>query len=537
MTPTPVPFKLAFPVPGAPFSQSFIYQMIEFGTRIRDCYLWQYPILPGAVKTFLELTSTREWRLSGKPTGAARALEALHNSVTYQHDGLVDRGFEQLIRRWVYDYLCIGRVLCTWDEGKPLRYLDPSLTVYDLQRNQWFEGYTQNYFDADKVIFHHPLPVGIQGYFVSPLSFILPTAMMAWLIQQHDMADADGRKVRDIIVIKGEELAKQFVVQMRNSIEAWNGADPTKLDLSAIWMDAGSPDKAGEVVARVGLANIPEGFDREKFLMQYVNEIAAALGLALRHFYTGQENGTNRSLEEVQEARQQLKGPAACARSIQRMLNQSGYLRQFGKTIRFGIVEEVDLQSLKTRATVLKEYAQAFAIFVKSLGGVVKIESLVAWLQSDGILPADLEIIESALKNAGVLQESDPAVGTKADEDIVESDPVPSPNSEKSLQNHSALDYGEVSINQDGKIVERRNKIISLDRVIIPKPAPVDSDAVKDFNDLLIKARETNMNKFVSYRKWQDEDLIEVTRLKALSQLQESDYRSVKQLLDKHRIV
>jgi hypothetical protein len=58
MVATPIPFALAFPVPGAPFNSNYIYQMIEFGVRIRDQYLWQYPILPGAVKTFLEISST-----------------------------------------------------------------------------------------------------------------------------------------------------------------------------------------------------------------------------------------------------------------------------------------------------------------------------------------------------------------------------------------------------------------------------------------------------------------------------------------------
>jgi hypothetical protein len=224
------------------------------------------------------------------------------------------------------------------------------------------------------------------------------------------------------------------------------------------------PDKASDVIASVGLAKIPEGLDREKFTMQYVNEIAAALGLAMRHFYTGQENGTNRSLEEVQEARQQLKGPAVFVRSAQRNLNNSGCFRQFGKNVRFAFVEEVDAQSMLNEAKVLQLYAQGFAIFQKGLNGVVNIESLVAWLQSKGILPADLEIIKGALKN--VLQDSDPAVGTNPQETIVESDPLPSPDA-KSLQNDSGLNYDEVSIDQDGRIVERRSKIISLDNLLI----------------------------------------------------------------------
>lgn len=538
MTEIPTPFSLAFPVPGAPFNQNYINNMIQFGARIRDQFMWQYPILPGAYKAFVEISATREWRLSGSKSGVARANEYIHGAEARQHDGLIDRGLDQLVRRWSADYLAIGRIMATASDGKPLRYLDPAWMSYNIQDRRWYESWTSEYYPAESIMFHHPLPLGIQGYFVSPLSFVLPTAMMAWLIQEHDMAEADGRKLRDILIIKGEELSKQLVQQIDNVMKMWTGADPTKLNLSAIWMDAGSPDKASEVISRVGLANIPEGLDREKFTMLYVNVIAAAIGLSMRHFYSGQENGTNRSLEEVQEARQQLKGPSAFVRSIQRMLNDSGCLKQFGRNTRFAFVEEVDTQSLESRATVLFKYAQSFAIFVKSLGGTVSIEGLVAWLQSDGILPADLEIITTAVTQVNALQESDPAVGTNPADTIAQSDPVPSTNA-KSLQNDSAkLDYGEVSIDQDGRIVETRSKIISLDKLLLPKVnKKAEKETIDSFNDMLIKARSVNLEKFLNFKGWTDEDRPEVERISGVGVPTEEDYRVIRKMLDEKMAV
>jgi hypothetical protein len=64
--------------------------------------------------------------------------------------------------------------------------------------------------------------------------------MMAWLISQHDMATLmDASSVK--FLSSGRNLPEQFVVQVGNVAQMWNGADPSKFDMSAIWMDAGSP--------------------------------------------------------------------------------------------------------------------------------------------------------------------------------------------------------------------------------------------------------------------------------------------------------
>lgn len=536
----------AFTVPGGTWGPTAILKMIQFGHEIRDKTLWQYPFLGEAVKTCIEIAATREWRLSGQERNIARTFEWLHNAATYNHDGIVEYGFEQFIKRLYMDNLCIGRQMFTWGiDGDPLRYLDPVYTNFYLQERKWVEHYTHEDFPLERVVVNHPIPFGSDGKFVSPVSLVVPSGMLMWLIREHDKASADGRKIRDIFIVKGEELATQLIESFQDVLAVWSGADPTKNGVNIVsYEDALGNVPASDVIHRIGLANIPENFNREGFTMEYINEISAALGLAQRHFYSGQENGTNRSLEEVQEARQQLKGPAAFIRTLQRQINQCGALKQFGKNIRFAFVEEVDTQTMLSRANVLKLYSDALSNFVDKLAGYVNIESLVAWLQADNILPADLEIITPA-KNANqgnVIQESDQTpTPNKANNEIVRNSDE-QPTTEKALP---PLDYDEITIDQDGRVVERREKVFSFHKILEHKIREDLSDAMteeahtpKAFTDLLNESRLRHYEKFINAAMGSFEDdneRDEYNRLKALekSALTERDYQSIQLLLQK----
>lgn len=532
----------AFQPPGG-YGYAYTNQMLAFGRQIRDDLAWQYPLFPGALFTFQQMASNREWKITGKPRSVARGVEYLNNAQCLNYNGIVDYGFESFLRRRAIDYPTVGRTMYTWGEnGKPLRYLDPGTVYFDIDRRLWIEPLTNETFDLDHIVVNHPLPIGGSGNFISPMSFVIPTAMLAWLIREHDRAAADGRKIRDIILVASDEMKDAIKDAVADTVKLWTGeSDPSKDGVPVVSFDPAANGltsmggfKMSDMIATFGLANIPPSFNREQFQFQYVNELATSLGLALRYIWNS-EKATNRALEEVQEQRQSQRGPAAFVRCEQRLHNQSGELAQFGADTRFAFIEEVDVASQQTDANVLKLYAESFDIFVKNLGGTLNIDALIAWLQRDQILPADLNIITANVElnpdqtpapvNGNVQQNSDAtSVVTKAA-------PV------------DDIEYDEISMNGDGQIIEQRHKSISFSQVLRPEMVrrPLEAKAVVSFDEAVKKARTINVEKFkgiISDQKFpqgytEEQKLIIKSIYEHVdSVLNEGEHRQIKSYLD-----
>lgn len=524
--------SLSSPIIRAPgFSRLSVYSILNYGQSIRDQFVWEFPILPGAVYTYQQMASGRELKVSGFAKGVSRAIEWLQAAETRSFEGLVFKGFEDFEKRRVLDYLCVGRTVYAAPEDGPLEYLDPTRLSFNLQQRTWQDTLYGRTFKESEVFVNHPIPVGASGAFMSPLAFIMPTAMLAWLIREHDKASADGRKLRDVIVVQGEELATQIKSAIEQMIEFWSGADPSKNGVPVVHTDIETNGTGGvatqDLIARIGISEIPQGFDRQGFQFEYVNEIAAALGISLRHFWNS-ERATNRALEEVQEARQAQKGPSSYVRTEQRLFNQSGMLKRFGSNVRMAFIEEVDVQSRKTNAEVLKLYADSAMTISKIAPGLINLEALFGWLQSDDILPSDIEILNANWKNVMTNPDSLPtADGTEAGIEQQNSDPQPSLMNEKSYRHpDDELGYGEVSMTLDGKIVERRNRMITVEREIAKELANdaeflaelAELKEVRNFDDLLLEAREKNADKFFST----DPDLLQ--QVLGTSSLSEKDF-------------
>lgn len=507
-------------------NRNYVTQMLHFGQQIRDTHLWNFPILPGAASIYQELASNREWKVVGGPRNIARAVEYLNNAQTRTYSGYVEYGFEQFERRRSMDHICMGRTMFTWDEDKPIRYLDPYDMNFFIDKREWINHYTGERFPEDKVVVNHPIPLGSGGNFVAPIAPVIPSAMLAWLIREHDQAAADGRKIRDITIVLGKELSEQIATAVDTTLNLWAGATPSSNGVPVVFAE-NTPEglSASDLVTRLGLANIPENFVREQFAFQYVNEIGANLGLALRHFWNAEE-ATNRALEEVQEARQQQKGPASYVRTEQRLLNMSGSLRQFGSETRFAFIEEVDTQTRETNAKVLKLYAEGLQIFATVFNATVNGDALLAWLQSEDILPSDLDLI------------------TKID--TIKPDSLPVPTGETKIQESDSVttrkalddipDYEEVAMDMNGNIIERRHRIINFSK-ILQFTRPIEQKEASSFSSALKKARINNCKRFDElYEKlpWQDEDqkLLAQSIYERKDNLTDDDHRKIKALID-----
>ena len=535
----------------------YAYQMITMGREVRDQHLWDYPILPGAINVFQQMIASREWKISGKDTAVSRAVDLINSSVTRKYDGTSEYGFEQLLLRQSLDWACLGRTAFQW-EGSTLQYLDPAYLYpeYDEQLNKtmWRYSIFDETYDPNQLVLNHPKPIGAYGHFMAPLFPVYPTAMMSWLVREHDMASADGRKIRDIFIVYSEDLADQMKEAVESAAAVWSGANPADNGVSIVFVEnPGEGMAANDYVARIGIANIPEKFDGREFNFLYANEIGNNLGMTLRQFWNI-ETGTNRALEDVQEARQVSKGPAFYVRSLQRAINACGVLAQINKRTRMGFIEEIDSASREINAKVLKAYSDALKSFAEVFGGTVNGDAFLAWLQSEGILPPDIDLIT----DIGQMQVQDQQITPQADDEVIkESDPEPSAalndaatkikalsaavkekiDEDKAIEG-SLLDYDEISVDLNVRVIERRKRIFSLQKAVhmdLEKTGYFDrklaSASIPTFDDAMNKVRKSNIEKLKALKNLEEDD--EKLRERILSD-DMVDYRQIKRMIDKY---
>lgn len=526
----------AFPiinVPGGIAAYFPVQTMLSYGRQIRDEFVWCYPVLPGAVFTFQQLASNREWKLSGSKSGVTQANDWLHNAVSRQLDGLEFRGLDNFLRLRSLDYLAVGRRLFYAPEGGDLEYLDPCYTHYNMSTRKWQDNMTGRELPVSDVYVDHTLPLGSSGRFTSPLVMVIPSAMLAWLIREHDAASLDGRKAKDVILVRGQETAEHLKIALISMIQLHN--DPSKAinsnNIPIVFTDMDGYDgPVQDHVGRLGLTAIPDGFDRQSFTFQFVNEISAATGLSLRHFWN-QEQSTNRALEEIQQQRQAMKGPETFVRSEQRIFNDRRILRRFGPRTRLAFFEEVDAQTQLNRSQVLRNNAEAFKIFNEAAaanGEGLSMESLIAWQQSEGVLPHELSFDITTR-----VATSDPDHEV---ENVEESDPRVA-RLEKGI---SDLDYDEITINSNGDVIDSRVRIFPVHK-LIAQEIEKDSEHIRalsaeqtpfDFNTALLAARKAQHAQFIE--KMNEFSLEDPDRLTDFEKLTDSDFQTIDYLMNHH---
>lgn len=455
--------------PGFRPEQSTNRRIIQYGRQLRDEDAFKYPMMQPAIQVYQQMAASREWRVIGTKTnarGIGRAIDYLNNAVTVNYfQGFNEVGFEQFLKRLVMDYLCIGRTIIQWKENSPLQYIDPAHCFYVPQEKEWsyFSGAVK--YPQSEIIVHHPFPLGGYGHFTSPLMSIIPTAMLAYLIRAHDIAEADGSKVRDIYVLASKEMVRDFEQAITDSINSYNGYDPTSNSVAVVSVETLGQVAVRDTVHRIGLANIPDNFDRKQFNYHYTNELANALGLALRQIWSGEE-GTNRALEEVQEHRQTIKGPNVFLRSVERQINNSGMLRQFGPNVRFEVIEEVDVSTRQLRADILLKFAQSMKILKEIAGDELSFDELQAYGVAEGVLLSNIQTIET--------------------QEVFESD--------KPNNTTKTLGYDDVAYDMNGNKIETRSKVFHITNAIQDE---MQYDPPATFENLVLESRLYNRDVFM----------------------------------------
>ena len=443
---------------------------LQLGAKLRDEVFIQYPLLPEAIFIFQQIVSAREWALGGKPDAVFSALDFINNARSKNlQTGLIDYGFEGFLKRRALDYSLVGRTSFAYNDresGPYLEYLDPTKLKFNQKRKSKANAgyilpirpkekawtYDKRHYSAEDVMVHHPLPIG-SDLFVAPVSWLIPTANLAWLIAEHNAGALDGRKIKDLLLVGSPTLRDSIEQALIKLAQLYDGADVSEVGIPIVEINNMSGTPIKDLFAMVGLSQMPASLDQEKFMFNYANQISGTVGVTLRHFWNDERN-TNRALETVQESRQQQKGPAAFIRSEQRLINNSGFLeRAAGGKVRFGFIEESDLASLKTKAEVLQAYGEAAISFQTLFGNTLTLPSFMSWMKRIGALPLDIELDDSVEpeeisvdSGAELLEEEE--LGATGDVAVV------------GMEKHLAL--GDVIVDRDGFVIGKRIKIFAM---------------------------------------------------------------------------
>ena len=471
--------------------------VLRNGRRVRDIEVWNYPILPGALSVYSEIASTREWFVVGKPNQVSKVLDALHNTRSYNlRTGHTEYGFEEYLTRRVFDHLILGRTQFTYDESG-LEYLDPTWMTYNRVEEDrpvlptdtvWLYGDGRQ-FTAGQVVTMHSRPLGAEGLFQPPISDVLPLARLAWLLQEFDTAALDGRRLRDIMLVNSEVLGNALEDVIKKAIANINGSDPTRnngVPLIGVELPPGMVLR--DMIHVMGLANIPDTFNREQFMDIYVNAIAGCIGLSLRHFWNN-EKTTNRALEQVQEQRQQQKGPSYFIRREQIAINQSGFMRQFGRNIRMGFIEETDSMYLETKARALNFITSALANVQKVFGASISLDDYLGWVQSEHLLPYSMRLTETTPET----------VQTDTMSNLAEEDDQTASHQSDLKSIFPQLHEGEVMVTHNGHLIERHAKRIAFETVLeksVDDQFFAEPTEMTPFSDFAVHAKDIIVETF-----------------------------------------
>lgn len=528
---TAVPGSLYRPAGVNMFNRAMTARMLTVGREIRDYQWTQYPILAQAINIFLQKASGREARVSGKIRPVQRAIEYLNSAVTFSSNGITEYGLEQFIRRRALDYLCIGRTAYYWDE-EMLRYIDPTEISYDQEKRVWRNHATYEEYKPERIVINHPLPIGSGGLFASPIASVIPSAMLHWLVQQHDMASIDGRKMREGIVVRTEALADQIIEALPQIAQQWSEPDPTSNNVYIFYVDDDGNTAVGDMFARLGLSNIPDGFDRYEQTLKYVNEIGGATGQAIKEFWTDSKVSSNRSIEDVEQQRQTVKGPAAFVKTEERLYNQDRMMRQFHSRTRMAFYEEVDATTRKTNAEVIKSLSEAVERLIGSVG--LKREAVIAWLQSRGELPGDIDIVDENFVIKPLEQSAD-TIDPEKKETTRQVSPESTPTSHKSID--PDIDYDEIVMSLNGDILEKRIRLVSFEKIIEQEIAENPPEPVPEpnFHEAVLQGRREMEKRFFSMDiKEFPEDVRDMSRIildKSSETLEPEDYHTIARIL------
>jgi hypothetical protein len=383
---------------------------LRVGQFLRDRWLQQFPLLPDMVSSFSQVAVSREWTVTGTPARAARSVERLNNAVYVDENGLLYEGWSAFTARRVVDWLTLGRyAMLLPSRTSPLQYVDPVEVTHQPAETRsrvikrrgtpnWkdfhYAGETWGY---DQLFQNHYLPIGAASA-MSPLVPAIPLARLLYLVEQHDMASVDGRKIKDIFIVADDNVRDALIDALHQyAVMQSEDFDPSKHGIPIVAANKRGGSAEGErvedLIALLGISKVPDGLDREALWDQAAISFSALSGMQVTEWYHIRTGAANRATERVNQERGRTKGANYFVRQDQRFINNSGIM---GRTV-FAYTEEVDVQAQKDRAEVMLRLSEAVKNLSEAIGMAISPRAMVRWLQQLGVFPTDDYLVDDII--------------------------------------------------------------------------------------------------------------------------------------------
>lgn len=466
----------------APGSKLNYRRMMNWSRSLRDEYINQFRILPGAVNAYVEIVSSKTWMLAGHKLAVVRGMERLHESYFVDDLGIEHTGWQNITELLCRDWLYSGRMILhsqqIEDMAGPLEYIDSTYltpytyssfdtdkainkTVWRLNRatNQQFIDYNQN-----EIFYLDNITMGYSGLVQGSVPLLLPVAYLDYLVQEHFSAKLDGRKLNDILVVldnnMAESLQKAFDIAKSNFQLGVAGAGKQNVGVVAVNPQGLTSVSVQDVFARLGLSEIPDNFEHEVFTSEYVREISNVLGLGPSYFWVGDETNS-RSSDYMNEERQMKRGPFVFLKKLERLVNDNNLLatnrNSIGRKSNVRLIYEPDQTSVGA-----ERKAKTFGQWVGGMSALSQIEftedlklgQFLAFLQKENILPTDFGV-----EDLFTLDEFEDPHQSKPNITTMKEKTDPMDMRQTSEDNTFSLNYDEIVVDQDGKVLEKRNRL------------------------------------------------------------------------------
>lgn len=440
------------------------YQNHMMNSRdFRDVWLNFLPILPSAVKAYIEVATHRDWLLIGNKQAVNFAYNLLETSILEDEYGLFYYGFDNILARMAMDYITVGRVTLhapfiskDSDARRVIQYIDPTFLTpqkipdegsvsLENSGTQTVWEYHSNtddtyHFDQKEIVFIDDTRYGRKGLPIPRIMYLVPSATQMYYLKQHDTATLDGTKVKDVIVtaddgmVDAVENALKIAVQNMTYSHGYTNSVPV-VAINPSGLMGIQNWKIEDMFGRLGVSEVPDGYDREKIVLDFISEVSSVLGLSIRYFWHDWKGGT-KSGEQVGQERQSKHGPGFFIKNLTRVINKSGILRRSPSSqVRMAFREESDSNTIERNSRTLNNYAKGFETLVSITGDIISPESIVHFLQKSGVL-GDIGV------NGSHITIEEDSLFRNIDYDLVEI--------------YDSLENGEVIMTKDGETIERK---------------------------------------------------------------------------------
>jgi hypothetical protein len=350
-------------------------QAPKYGSSSRDdflsCFWRSEPILAGAVYSMSAKMGALSWMITGKADEAKKHALML-SQAAHSFDGYDWGGF---ISATAEDFYTLDRG--TWWETArdgnsmygpivALGHID-GLACWptgNVKTPVWYQSVETNQsikFKPGQYIHFASMPSPREQYYGIGFCAVSRALRAAKLLT--GLRDYDEEKLANLPPEGVAAVSGLTMVEFKNALKLWQIERKNNKSLTfpqVLWL-IGSQPQTQVNLEMIGFSQLPESFDRESVVSQYINTLALDFGVDVREFWPVSSSSLGTASEsEIQHMKAKGKGPGEFISVLERSLNA-----EFPETIHFQF-DTQDIGEDKIAAEVAKMWIEAYLPLTKA---------------------------------------------------------------------------------------------------------------------------------------------------------------------------